>query len=108
MPNQRSFTREKRQISCKYQFEGNHHSGIVADLSARGLFIHSAFTPAIGKQLGLSLRDVDHGEFGLWGRVIRLDRPHRSLSSVVPSGFGVTLESAPEVYFELLVSLGLA
>lgn len=108
MPNQRSFEREKRRISCNYQVEGNQHSGIVADLSARGLFIHSTFIPDIGKHLGLSLRDVDHGEFDLWGRVTRLDKPHRSITSVVPGGFGVTVESAPEVYFDLLVSLGLA
>ena len=108
MLNQRHFEREKRRISCNYHDDGSQHSGIIADLSARGLFIHSAFIPEIGKHLGLSVYDVEQGEFNLWGRVVRRDKPHRSLMNVVPGGFGLRAKSAPEAYFELLLSLGVA
>ena len=108
MAENRKFQREKRRISCDYRANGEAHSGIVSDLSARGLFVQSSAMPEEGAQLELTLHDVEHGEVALWGRVARTKPPHRSISNVVPGGFGVVVESAPEDFFDLLIALGLA
>ena len=107
MSDNRKFQREKRRISCEYRSDGESHSGLVSNLSARGLFIQSSLMPEDGTQLELILHDADEGEVQLWGRVVRKKLPHRTLSAVEPGGFGISIESASEDYFRLLASLGM-
>ena len=103
----RQFKREKHRVGCEYRVGGEAHSGIVTDLSARGLFVKSSFQPAEGEAIELVLHEPGIGEVQLRGHIVRLKRSHRSAAVVVAGGFGVQLETAPEKFFELLVKLGL-
>lgn len=105
MSDQRTYQREKRRISCEYRTTGRSHTGIVADLSARGLFIQSSSMPEDGEQIDLLLRDPAFGEVRLWGRVVRTRSPHRTLVNFEPGGFGVRVESASEDFFQLVNGL---
>ncbi len=106
MSENRKFDRERRRISCEYRAAGSAHTGIVANLSARGLFIQSSAMPDDGAQLDLLLHDPEFGEVQLWGRVVRTKPPHRTLANVEPGGFGVVVESASEDFFRLVTGLG--
>jgi hypothetical protein len=103
----RKFQREKHRVGCEFRIKGAMHAGIVSDLSARGVFVLCSYSPDQGTPIDLILREPGHGEIHLKGRVARLRRSHRSAAVVLPGGFGVELDSAPEAFFALLVSLGL-
>ena len=45
------------------------------------------------------------GKLRLRGTVVRSQRVPQNLRGVVPSGFGVRLNEAPEEYFQLLADL---
>ena len=63
--------------------------------------------PEDGIQLDVLLHDSEQGEVQIWGRVVRKKPPHRTLSSMEPGGFGLSIESASEDYFRLLASMGM-
>jgi hypothetical protein len=107
MGENRKFRRERRRTACEFRLEGKSHAGIVGNLSARGLFIQSALIPPEGTQIRVTLHDPSHGEIELWGRVARTKAPHRSITNVIPGGFGISVETAPPEYFDLLIALGL-
>jgi hypothetical protein len=107
MGENRKFRREKRRAACEFRVEGKSQPGILANLSARGLFIQSSVIPPEGCQVLVTLHDPAYGEMELWGRVVRTKTPHRSISNVIPGGFGIAIDSAPSEYFDLLIALGL-
>jgi hypothetical protein len=105
--NKRQFKREKHRIGCQFNYDGREHSGIIGDISARGLFVNSSVKPPEGVEIELMMREPALGEIVIRGRVARLSKTHRAVRIVAPSGFGMTVESAPEAFFDLLVQLGL-
>lgn len=105
--DKRRFRREKHRVGCEYRSGGVTHQGILADLSARGVFIQSSMRPEEGDEIEVILREPALGEIHLHGRVRRVKGSHRAAASVVSGGFGVELDTAPEGFFQLLVNLGL-
>ena len=104
--DKRQFRRENRRLACEFTLDGHVCSGIVSDLSARGLFIHTTKQPASGTEIELLLRQSAFGEMTLRCRVARLRRIHSSAAVVIPSGFGAEIDYAPEAFFDLLVDIG--
>jgi hypothetical protein len=107
MPENRTFKRKNERVACEYRIAGKTHSGLVSDLSPRGIFVQGSQMPEEGAQVEVVLHDRVRGDLQLWGRVVRKRRPHRSLTSFEPGGFALEVESAPEEFFSVLVSLGL-
>ena len=104
----RTFKREKHRAGCEFHINGGAmHAGIVADVSARGLYIQSSYIPEEGAFIELIVRQEGRGDFEICGHVARLRKSHRAATSVVQGGFGVEVESAPEGFFQLLIDLGL-
>jgi len=86
---------------------GDRHVGIVTDLSANGLFVQTNLAAPIGSDLTVSVRGEGQEMLQLMTRVTRHVKPHRGVSSISRAGLGLSLDSAPEGYFRLLMSLGL-
>ena len=106
--DKRTFKREKHRAGCEFRIDGGAmHAGIVADVSARGLYVQSSFIPEEGASIELIVRRDGVGDLPISGRVSRLKKSHRAATSVVQGGFGVEVDSAPEGFFQLLVDLGL-
>ncbi len=103
----RLFRREKRRMACKFELDGHVCNGIVSDVSPRGMFINTTSQPTPGAEIEITLFEDRNGEMLLRCRVARLRKSHRSAVSVIPSGFGVEVDYAPEGFFELLVEMGL-
>jgi hypothetical protein len=104
----RRFARTRHRVSCEFELAGRRHTGIVGNISARGLFVQSAALPPDGTELELVLRQAGGTAIALRGCVVRLSRPNRTAAAVVPVGFGLQITSAPEAYFALLLGLGSA
>ena len=107
MASKRLFGRADQRLSCEFTLEGRRHQGIATDLSARGLFVQASVQPAQGCAIDLTLREDEAGEIPVRGNVVRVQGTHRAVSVVVPGGFGVSLDTASEAFFDLLVRLGL-
>lgn len=101
----RRFPRTKHRLGCEFEVLGVRYSGIVTDVSARGLFVQSSAIPKSGTELELLLRSPDHGEIVLQARAIRLTQRHRAAAAMDPKGFGLEITRAPEQYFAMLVAL---
>lgn len=102
----RRFARTRHRVGCEFEHAGRRHTGIVGDVSGRGLFIQSAALPPEGTELELVLRGTAGDAIAVRGSVTRVSRPNRSAAAVVPVGFAVQITSAPEAYFALLLRLG--
>jgi hypothetical protein len=105
--NQRQFRREKRRMMCKFELDDQLCKGIVADISARGMFINSTKKPETGSEIEIILFEDFSGEVSIRCRVARLRNSHGSAAAVIPAGFGVVIDYAPEAFFDLLVDIGL-
>jgi len=105
--NKRRFERERQRITCELNVAGKRHVGIVTDLSASGIFVQTSATPPIGSDLRLTIPDACGVQVELIATVRRLTKPHRSVASIERGGLGLRVDSAPEPYYQFLVSLGL-
>jgi hypothetical protein len=103
----RQFRREKRRMACKFELDGHVCNGFVSDVSARGMFINTASQPIPGSEIEITLSEDCSGEIALRGRIARLRKSHHAAMAIIPSGFGVEIDYAPEAFFELLVEMGL-
>lgn len=104
----RYFPRTRHRVGCEFEFANRRHTGIVGDLSARGLFVQSSVLPPGGTELELMLRVAGSAAITIRGSVARLSRPNRTAAAVVPVGFALQITWAPEAYFALLLGLGSA
>lgn len=106
--NRREFEREKHRIGCQFTVDGRTQSGIVGDISARSLFVNTSAKPTEGAEVELVMREPKIGDIAVRGHVARRPKTHRAVRIVAPAGFAMTVEDAPEPFFELLVMLGLS
>jgi hypothetical protein len=104
----RRFARTRHRVGCEFELANRRHTGIVGDISARGLFVQSSVLPPRGTELELVLRVAGSAAITVSGCVARLSRPNRTAAAVVPVGFAVQITWAPEAYFALLLELGSA
>lgn len=107
-PEKRHFSRTRHRVGCEFEFANRRHTGIVGNLSARGLFVQSSALPPGGTELELVLRVAGNAAISVRGCVARLSRPNRTAAFVVPVGFALQITWAPEAYFALLLGLGSA
>jgi hypothetical protein len=105
MSQKRFSTRRKRRYLIEWQTGDSLCTGFTQDISPTGIFIRSAHIPKIGAALTIQLLIPAGGKMRLRGTVVRSQRVPQNLRAVVPSGFAVRLNEAPEEYFGLLADL---
>ena len=101
----RRFPRKKRRYLVEFQGEGASGTGFTYDLSPIGIFIRSIRLPRPGTSVTASLALPDGKRLPLTGRVVRSYRTPAALTSLVPSGFSVSLSDLPEDYYRFLSTL---
>ena len=103
----RTFDRVRRRILCELAHDGKLASGMVLDISARGLFVRmgNVAAPPIGAQVLVTLKDSKHGEMVLIARAVRAKTVRHELIVSADGGIGIEVLSAPETYYDLLKSL---
>jgi len=94
----RQHPRWRRRLPCKLLVGGRARKGLVRDVSAGGLFVHTQ--RPLGADQGLVV--VVHAPEGQ-RFVLAADVPHRnhlpqSLASHAPSGAGLRLHDPPDAY----------
>ncbi len=105
VPARRFSTRKRRRYLIEWQKGDSLCTGFTNDVSPTGIFIRSMYIPKIGRTLTMQLLLPGGGKLRLRGTVVRSQRVPQNLRGVVPSGFGVRLNEAPEEYFRLLADL---
>lgn len=96
----RTARRRKAEMTVEFVQDTFHGTGVIADLSRRGMFVRSNRIPDTGPALRLTVNLPNRRKIVLTGRVIRtVADPSRP----GPSGFGLRLaENSPE--YEALLS----
>jgi len=105
--DKRRFQRERQRITCELDIGGRRHVGIVTDLSASGLFVQTSANVPLGGDLRVHIPDAGGVPVELVTTVCRRTKPHRGVASFERGGLGLRVDSAPEPYYQFLVSLGL-
>jgi hypothetical protein len=98
----RGLSRVKKRLPCELEVDGVTHTGLVLDVSARGLFVQTAATPGPGTSLTVRLHPPGGRAIVVQGRVARRRMVPRRLASLASGGIGLRVESAPEEFFQLL------
>jgi len=103
----RVFERMRHCLSCELHYEGRKTTGILVDISARGLFVrtNSGAKLPVGTDFRVVLRGADEGDIELVARLARsrVVRPELAIISI--GGFGLELVSAPETFYAMLKPL---
>jgi len=102
----RRFARIRHRVGCEFEIDGRRHTGIIGNVSPRGLFVQSTVQPAEGTEFELALRPTPGSPLALRVAVVRHSRSHRSAAAVSAVGFAVEITWAPESYYALLLALG--
>jgi len=105
MANRRFSLRKRRRFLIEWLSGDSLCTGFTEDISPTGIFVRSTYIPKIAAALTLQLLLPGGRKLQLRGTVVRSQRVPQNLRAVVPSGFGVRLNEAPEEYFQLLANL---
>ena len=100
---QRQFRRHAWRLACAFRTSEGDQRGFITNLSARGFFIQTRCRPGAGEEITATVENARSAPFELRGKVVRAQRSHRSMSALDQSGIGVQIDSAPEVYYQLVL-----
>lgn len=101
----RAFPREKLRAPCRFEADGNRHSGFLLNLSPRGLFLQTRLRLPPGTELVIEIRDLGDEPVEVLARVVHRTASHRATSPVETGGMGVELVNAPESFYRLLYEI---
>jgi hypothetical protein len=94
--------RVKRRITCELVIDGKRQSGIVLDLSATGLFVQTAVTSPVGKEVEVHLAATrSTPALTLRTRVARGKRVPPQLLTTAGGGMGLRVIDPPSAYAQL-------
>lgn len=104
--NKRRAPRARKRLTCTLRHAGKHHSGVVLDLSANGLFVQTSASPDPGELLQIELGLPGHAQpIALEGRAVRRRVVPARLRAVAQGGVGIVLSHAPESYYGFVAEL---
>ena len=105
--NRRQFERMKQRLSCELHHDGRKTTGMVVDVSARGLFVRTSTgtAPPTGAEVRVVLKGAEEGDIELMARMRRAHVVRRELVSAAGGGVGLEVVSAPESFYALLKPL---
>ena len=97
--------RTKKRLVCTLEVSGHRHSGIVLDVSPRGLFVQTNAKPDAGTEIRaeLVLPGVSQPVW-LTAVVARQRIVPQRLLSVARGGLGLSISQAPEEYYAFVAS----
>jgi PilZ domain len=103
----RIFERKKRRMPCDVIYEGQHHNGLVLDVSPGGMYIQTSANASIGDRLDVvvGLPGEPH-DTRMQVEVARRFVVPARLITVAHGGIGVRILGAPEAYYRFMESLG--
>jgi hypothetical protein len=101
--DQRQYRRHTRRLSCGFRVAGRDNRGFITNISARGFFIQARNQPEPGDELVVTIEDKGSDPIVVTGTVARMRKSHPSLSSIVPPGIGILVNTAPESYYQLIL-----
>lgn len=93
MLEKRAARRSKRRFLVEFETTLSKVTGFTHDVSRTGLFVRTNRIPRLGKILRAVLHLPGGKQVNVNGTVVRIFRASSTLSSVVPSGFGLRLSS---------------
>ncbi len=98
----RAFPREKLRAVCDLGIDGATHSGFVADISARGLFVQTRAELPAGGDVEVTLRNLGPAPVRIRARVARRRTSHRATRAVDTGGVGLEIVAAGEDFYRAL------
>lgn len=98
--------RIKKRVPCRFSVGGARHSGMVLNVSRRGLFLQTSVGARPGDDIELALSPPnDAGGIPLRARVVWNRSVSSRLRSVTTGGLGLRIENAPETWYRFLAGL---
>ena len=99
--------RTRQRISCKLRVEGREHSGIVLDVSRRGMFVQTKARAAPGTPAVVELSLAGRAEpLVVEAQVARLERVPPAVAVIWTSGLGLSVSRPPAAWLELVTAFG--
>jgi len=94
----------RHRLTCELHADGRKTTGVVVDLSPRGLFVRTGTgtLPPSGTEMRVVLMGVPGGDLELFALLSRTQVVRRELVSAGAGGVGLEITSAPESYFTFL------
>jgi len=100
--DQRRGKRVKRRITCELVIDGKRQAGIVLDVSASGLFVQTAVSAAVGKEVEVHLAATRSSpELTIRARVARGLRVPQQLLAAAGGGLGLRVLDPPPEFAQL-------
>ena len=101
--NRRHSNRRLRPLSCEIEIEGKVHSGVIRDLSRRGLFVTSRFEAGLGAPVIVRVRRPG-GE--IWEIQSTMARGADGSQALISRrGLGLVIDEAPPEFHEFVAEL---
>ena len=99
----RGETRFKKRIPCKLTRSKSTFSGLVLDLSRRGLFVQTTAVATAGDEVEVALSGREPGAaIVVTAKVVWQRKVPLHFRSVMLAGLGLQIQNAPETFFQLL------
>ena len=101
--NRRHSNRRLRPLSCEIEIEGKVHSGVIRDLSRRGLFVTSRFEAGLGAPVIVRVRRPGGEIWEIQSTMVRGADGSQALIS--RRGLGLVIDEAPSAFHEFVAEL---
>jgi hypothetical protein len=101
--NRRDSNRRLRPLSCEIELEGKVHSGVIRDLSQRGLFVTSRFETGLGAPVTVRVRRPGGEIWEIQATTARGADGSQGLIS--RRGLGLVIDEAPAAFHEFVAEL---
>ena len=106
--DRRRSKRIKKRLACSLQIEARHHSGVVIDVSATGLFVQTNAKPEPGTPVSLKLSIPGASQVLYFQAVVvRKKVVPPQLLTLAQGGVGLLIQNAPEDWYAYIASTGL-
>ena len=102
---QRQYQRHAFRLPCEFTSPEGSQRGLIANISARGFFIHTRAKVEGGLDIVVTIDNSPTPQIQITGIVARSRKSHRSMSAIELPGIGVQITSAPEDYYQLVIEL---
>lgn len=102
----RNHRRVKRQLRCELLVDGRTRQGVVRDVSAGGLFVHTRRPLAKPEGLIVAIHTAEGPRFVLQASEQRCTRPPHSLAEHTLPGTGLRLQDPPAHYLRWVEESG--
>ena len=104
--NRRRAERTKKRLACSLQIEGRHHSGVVLDVSATGLFVQTNAKPEAGTPVSLEM-SMPGSQRPLFFQAVvaRQVIVPPQLVTVAKGGLGLLIQNAPEDWYAFVADV---